>query len=72
MVRLRLAQLLKQRKMTPYRLSKLTSLSLPTVYRLAHPSGEFTRLEADTIDTPCAALDCKISDLLVRVPDKAK
>jgi DNA-binding Xre family transcriptional regulator len=72
MVRLRLAQLLKQRKMTAYRLAKTTGLSLPTVYKLTKPSGEFTRLEADTIDKLCAALACKIADLLVRVPDKAR
>jgi DNA-binding Xre family transcriptional regulator len=67
MVRLRLAQLLQQRKMTGYRLSKLTGLSLPTVYRLSAPSGKFKRLEAKTIDALCEALHCRVADLIVRV-----
>ena len=72
MVKLRLAQLLKQRKLTGYRLAKLAGLSLPTVYKLSKPSGEFTRLEADTIDKICAALNCSVAELIVRVPDKGK
>jgi len=72
MVRLRLAQLLKQRKLTWYALSKATGLSLPTVYRLSASDGAFKRVEAETMDKLCAALDCEISDLLVRVPNKGK
>jgi putative transcriptional regulator len=69
MVKLRLAQLLKQRKMSGYALAKLTGLSLPTVYRLVN-ADKVTRLEMETLDRLCSALDCKISDLLVRAPDK--
>ena len=66
MVRLRLFQLLKRRKMTRYRLAKVSGLSLPHLYRLARPDGQFTRLEATTIDKLCAALRCKPGDLIVR------
>jgi DNA-binding Xre family transcriptional regulator len=66
MVRLRLLQLLKRRKMTRYRLAKVSGLSLPHVYQLARPDGHFARLEAETIEKLCAALRCKPGDLIVR------
>ena len=65
MVKLRLAPMLRKRKMTAYRLSKLTGLSLPTVYRLAKAEA-VTRLEMETLDKLCSALECEVSDLLVR------
>ena len=64
MVRLEVARLLKARKMTAYRLAKLTGLSLATAYRLADPSGKFDRLEANTIDALCRALECTPGELL--------
>jgi DNA-binding Xre family transcriptional regulator len=56
MIRLRLAELLKQRNWTPYRLAQETGLTVPTAYRLADPKGQFGRINFDTLDRLCAAL----------------
>ena len=66
MVRLRLRKLLQNKTVTPYRLAKDTGLSLKTVYKLAHPSGRFDRIGADTLDRLCRVLDCEPGDLLER------
>ena len=71
MVKLRLAARLKHRKMMPYGLAKMTSLSLPTVYRLGRPDGAFIRLGAGAIDRTCGDLGCKVADLIVRVTERA-
>jgi putative transcriptional regulator len=70
MIRLRLAEILKERGWTPYRLSQVTGLTAPTVYRLADPSLRFGRFTADTLDRLCEALEVQPGDLLERVPDE--
>jgi putative transcriptional regulator len=64
MVRLELARLLRQRKMTGYALAKATGLSQTTVYSLLRRGGEFDRLEARTIDALCRALECTPGELI--------
>ena len=51
MVKLRLAQLLKQRRMNAYALSKETGLSLPTVYNLTRAGG-LKRMEVESMSVP--------------------
>ena len=70
MIRFRLAELLKQKGWTPYRLSQVTGLTVPTAYRLADPELEFGRFTTDTLDRLCAALDAQPGDLLEWVPEK--
>jgi DNA-binding Xre family transcriptional regulator len=69
MLRFRLADILRQKGWTPYRLSQLTGLSAPTTYRLADPSQQFGRFTADTLDRLCEALDVQPGELLEWVPD---
>jgi putative transcriptional regulator len=71
MIRLRLAELLKQRNWTSYRLAQETGLTVPTAYRLADPKGQFGRINFDTLDRLCAALNVQPGDLLEWVPDSS-
>jgi DNA-binding Xre family transcriptional regulator len=64
MIRFRLAELLKRKGWTPYRLSQATGLTVPTAYRLADPAQRFGRFTADTLDRLCQALDVQPGDLL--------
>ena len=70
MIRFRLAEILKARGWTPYRLSQETGLTAPTVYRLADPELRFGRFTADTLERLCEALDVQPGDLLEWVPDE--
>lgn len=69
MIRLRLAEILKDKGWTPYRLSQVTELTAPTCYRLADPKMEFGRFTADTLNRLCQALEVQPGDLLEYVPD---
>lgn len=69
MIRFRLAEVLKAKGWTPYRLSLMTGLSAPTTYRLADTRIEFGRFTADTLNRLCAALDVQPGDLLEHIPD---
>lgn len=70
MIRFQLAQILKRKGWTPYRLSQMTGLTVPTAYRLADPELQFGRFTADTLDRLCKALDVQPGDLLQWVPEK--
>jgi len=69
MIRFRLAEVLKEKGWTPYRLSQETGLTVPTAYRLADPEQQFGRFMADTLDRLCEALAVQPGDLLEWVPD---
>jgi DNA-binding Xre family transcriptional regulator len=56
MVRLRLRELVQERDLTGYALSRYTGLSLNTIYRLTRPNGRFRLIHADTLERLCAAL----------------
>ena len=56
LLRLRLRQLLRERRLTGYALAKYTGLSLNTIYRLTRPHGRFRLIHADTIERLCGAL----------------
>lgn len=71
MIRLRLAELLKARNWTPYRLAQETGLTVPTVYRLANPDAQFGRITVDTLDRLCAALRVQPGELLEWMPDSS-
>jgi putative transcriptional regulator len=69
MIRFRLAEVLKRKEWTPYRLAQVTGLTVPTAYRLADPDLRFGRFTADTLDRLCLALDVQPGDLLEWVAD---
>jgi putative transcriptional regulator len=70
-IRFRLASILQQKGWSPYRLARMTGLTVPTAYRLADPTLRFGRFTADTLDRLCAALDVQPGDLLEWMPDDA-
>jgi putative transcriptional regulator len=70
MVRWRLRKVLKARGWTAYRLAKETGLTIPAVYRLARQKAQLGRVEGDTLNRFCAALECQPGDLLEYVQDK--
>jgi DNA-binding Xre family transcriptional regulator len=72
MIRFRLAEILRRKGWTPYRLSQVTVLTTPTAYRLADPDLRFGRFTADTLDRLCRALDVQPGDLLEWIPDKKR
>jgi DNA-binding Xre family transcriptional regulator len=53
--------------MTAYRLAKRANLNLTTIYRLTRKDGRFGRIEAETLDKLCKALNCDPGDLFERV-----
>jgi putative transcriptional regulator len=69
MIRFRLAEILKRKGWTPYRLSQVTGLTVPTTYRLADPELQFGRFTADTLDRLCHALEIQPGELLEWVPE---
>jgi len=62
-IRWLLAAVLKAQGITPYRLAKLTGLSVPTCYGLVK-GHDVARIDADTLARLCKALDCQPGDLL--------
>lgn len=70
MIRFRLAEVLKRKGWTPYRLSQVTGLTVPTAYRLADPELRFGRFTSDTLDRLCRALEVQPGDLLEWVPEE--
>ncbi|MFN2566479.1 MAG: helix-turn-helix domain-containing protein [Gemmatimonadaceae bacterium] len=72
LIRFRLAGILERKGWTPYRLARVTGLTVPTAYRLADPALRFGRFTADTLDRLCAALEVQPGDLLEWVPEKER
>ena len=50
MVRLRVAELMKARRISAYALAKGAGLNYATAYRLSRPNGKYQRLESATLD----------------------
>ena len=68
MVRLRIHQIMKTRRISAYALSKGANLSYPTAYRLSRSAGGFGRLHADTLDALCRFFQLQPGALLQWVP----
>ena len=66
-VRLRLRTLLAERGKSAYWLAKQAGLSLTTIYRLTRRDGRFGRIEAETLDKICGALNVAPGALFERV-----
>ena len=72
MVRWKIAEMLRKRGWTAYRLAQEADITLPATYRLAKLHAQMGRVEGRTLDKLCAALECQPGDLLEHVPDKTK
>lgn len=68
MVRLRIHQLMKDRNISAYALSKGANLSYPTAYRLSRVGGGFGRLNVETLDSLCRFFKVQPGRLLQWVP----
>jgi len=71
-IRFHLARILQRRGWSPYRLARVTGLTVPTAYRLADPELRFGRFTADTLDRLCSTLGVQPGDLLEWVPDEPR
>jgi DNA-binding Xre family transcriptional regulator len=67
-VRLRVAEVLKKRGISWYRLALMTGLSQTQVYRMRHAEGHFGRFTQETLDKLCAGLDVQPGDILEYIP----
>lgn len=65
MIKIRLDTLLRERGQTAYWLSKQSGVRYATIWNLAR--GRAGRLSLAALDSICAALECQVGDLLVRV-----
>lgn len=72
MVRWRVADLLKQRGWTAYRLVQVAGISPTVVYRLAKSKQQVKRVDGKTLDALCAALGVGPGELLEYVPDRKR
>jgi len=70
MVRLRIHQIMKARRISAYALSKGTNLSYPSAYRLSRAEGVFGRLHEKTLDALCHFFKLQPGKLLRWVPDE--
>ena len=66
MVRLRVAELLRQRGLKPYDLITGAGFSPHASYKLASEDGRFERIGAETIDRLCAFFSVAPGDLFER------
>jgi hypothetical protein len=71
MIRLRVAELLRVRGWTAYRLAREAHLPLATAYRLADPAYVPERLEVATLERLANIFKIGPGELLDRVPAKA-
>jgi putative transcriptional regulator len=63
MVKIVLNEYLKNKKVTKYRLSKMSQIEPATLNNLA--KNKTQGIKFDTLDRICKALNCEISDILV-------
>lgn len=68
MVRLRIHQIMKTRNISAYALSKGTSLSYPSAYRLSRKGGQFGRMHAETLDALCRFFKLQPGAMIQWVP----
>lgn len=68
MVRLRVHQIMKSRRISAYALCKGTSLSYPSAYRLSRAGGHFGRLHNETLSELCRFFKLQPGRLLEWVP----
>ncbi len=67
-VRLRIHQIMKDRGITAYALSKGANLSYPTAHRLSRPGGTFGRLHSETLNALCLFFHLQPGDFIQWIP----
>jgi len=65
MIKTHLNELLDERGQTLYWLAKQSGIRYATIHQMSR--GEVARLNIETLDRICDALDCQPGDLLIRV-----
>lgn len=68
MVRLKIHQIMKARRISAYALSQGTNLSYPSAHRLSRAGGTFGRLHAETLEELCQFFQLQPGNLLEWVP----
>lgn len=68
MIRILLSAKMGERRMTQAELSKITGIRPNTINDLYHEFA--TRISLEQLDRICDALDCRLTDLLVREGDQ--
>ena len=63
MISLRVNEILEERKLTPYWLSKQTGISQNNTLKICN--GETVTIRFDTIEKICKALSCTPNDIIV-------
>lgn len=71
-IRLKVADVLKRRNWTAYRLAQEAGITKPVAYRLANRSSRFRRLDIGTLEALCRTLGVQPGDLLEYVPDRRR
>ena len=73
-MRLRLPELLEQRKMTGYALSKESAgrISLSAAYRLLRLRGKLKMFDAEILEALCEVFKVEPGELLERAPKKKR
>lgn len=68
LMRLRLPELMEERGLSAYALSKASDgrISMSTAYRLAEKEGRVQNFKADMLEALCDVLECEPGDLLER------
>ena len=69
MIRILLSTRLGERKWTQADLARMTGIRPSTINEYYHEIAE--RINLDHLDLMCEALDCELSNLIVRVPNDA-
>jgi DNA-binding Xre family transcriptional regulator len=70
MVRLQIHDIMLERGITAYALSKGTQMAYPSAYRLSRPHGRFGRMHADTLNRLCHFFEVQPGRLMQWVPDR--
>ncbi len=70
MVRILLSARLGERRLTQADLSRMTGIRKNTISDLYNEIA--TRISLDHLDLICEALDCDLTDLIVRTPNKER
>ena len=67
MIRILLSKLLGERRWTQMDLSRATKIRQNTINDLYHEMTD--RVSLEQLDLICEVLDCKLSDIIVRMPN---
>lgn len=70
MIKILLSTRLGERRMTQAELARKTGIRPNTIGELYNELAE--RISLDNLDLICEALDCDISDILIRVTEKSR